>query len=228
MFVKRNAIRLCVGMAGAVLLSSSVSRAKTVTVQNLSQDPTTGVYQYSILFDSGTYLKPGDGFVIYGFAGMTGWSLGGTGSSGSISSSGNGTTSIGPISLTQSMPSNGLTDENAATIADADAAIVATDNGMTLSTTTENLSFVWVGLPKDYTGSATATLTIETSVTGSEAVGIYASVDRSGNFPSSSYGTAEGTLFVPGPEINTVPEPVTIGSMMVLGSLGMLKRRRRA
>ena len=226
MFAKRHALRVLAGIAGTVLLSSGLSWSKTITIQNLSQNTATGVYQYAITFDSEAYVKPGDGFVIYGFPGLTSWTISGTGPSGSLASSGNGTTSAGPISLTESAPSNGLTDGNAKLIADTDADTIAADNAITLDPTLENLSFVWQGPPTIYTGDATATLTLDTSITKGDTTSVYASVDRSGTAPGTSYGTAEGTVFVPGLGA-PVPEPVSgISSLVMLSAVGLRRKRR--
>src|SRR5580658_7074089 len=134
MLRKRHAIGAFTGIVGAVLLSSGVSQAKTITVQNLSQSPSTGVYTYAVTFDSEAFVQPGDGFAIYGFPGLTSWTLVGPGPSGSLNASGTGTgTTAGPIRLTDATGADALTDGNAATIATTDATIVATDNGVTLN-----------------------------------------------------------------------------------------------
>ncbi|HUB27168.1 MAG TPA: PEP-CTERM sorting domain-containing protein [Tepidisphaeraceae bacterium] len=217
---------LAAGIAGALALAASSALANTITVENLSQDKATGTYQYSITLDSEAYVNPGDGFVIYDFPGLTSWSITGTGGSGSLASSGTGTTSTGPIRLVESATSNGLTDANASTIADLDATTVALDNGLSLDSTVENLSFVYSGPPSIYTGAASATLTIDTSSTTVPGVSVYASVDRSGTIPGTSYGTAEGTVLVPGGL--SVPEPASAGIMLIVGGAMTLRRRRRA
>jgi hypothetical protein len=228
MSAKRSAISLCVAVAGVVLFSSGVTRAKTITVENLSQDTATGVYEYAILFDSQAYVTPGDGFVIYDFPGLTSWTLTGGGASGSLNSSGTATTSTGPIALTETDPSNGLSDGEAQSIADTNAAVIAADNGITLDKTVDNLSLVWTGLPAIYTGSATAILTLDTTVTLGDTSSVYASVDRSGTSPGTTYGTAEGTVFVPGAGV-AIPEPVTgIASIAMLGVLGLRRRTRKS
>jgi hypothetical protein len=201
--------------------------AKTITVQNVSQDTATGTYVYAITFDSEAYVKPGDGFVIYGFPGLTSWTLTGSGPSGSLDASGTGTTSTGPMTLTETTPSNDLTDGNAKTIADTNAATIAAENGITIDTSVNNLSFDWQGPPTIYTGDATATLTLDTSVTSGDSTSVYASVDRSGTAPGTSYGTAEGTVFVPGSGVAHVPEPVG-GAFLMMAGLAMIRRRRRA
>src|ERR1700722_12344160 len=225
MLKKRHAIGLCVGVASVISMASRPASASTITVQNLSQDTATGTYQYAILFDSDAYVKPGDGFVIYGFPGLTTWSLSGTGVSGSLASSGTFAASNGPIALTESAPSNGLTDGNAEAIADAHANNIAADNGLTLDPTVENLSFVWQGSPAVYTGNATATLTLDTSVTKGDTASVYASVDRSGTIPGTTYGTAEGTVFVPGLGA-AMPEPVGAIACAVLLTAAGLRRSR--
>jgi hypothetical protein len=225
MISRHRFAQMALGFAGAVVLAAGSARANTITVENLSQDKATGVYQYSITFDSQADVHIGDGFVLYDFPGLTSWSISGTGPSGALTSSGNGTTSTGPISLTESKPSNGLTDQNAPTIADSDASLVALDNGLTLDPTVENLSFVWAGPPTIYTGSATATLTINTSSVSLPGVSVYASVDRSGTDPGVSYGTAEGTVLVPG---GLVPEPMSSVSILLFGGILAMRRRRTA
>jgi len=227
MKVRRHFVTLCAGIVGIGLCSAGVSRAMTITVENLSQNTATGVYEYAVLFDSQAYVQPGDGFVLYGFSGLTSWTLTGSGGSGSLNSSGNGTTSTGPISLTESTPTDALTDGSAQTIAQTDAATIAAHNGLTLDPTATNLSFVWQGAPTIYTGSATGILTIDTSVTSGDTEGVYASVDRSGTSPGTTYGTAEGTVFVPGSG-TAIPEPVSGISSMILLSLVGLRRHRRS
>jgi hypothetical protein len=222
MLRNRKTVGTIAGVVGAVLLSSGASWAKTITVQNLSQSPSTGVYTYAITFDSEAFVQPGDGFVIYGFPGLTSWTLSGSGPSGSLNASGTGTgTTTGPIKLTDATGTDSLTDGNAATIATTDATTVAADNGVTLDPTVANLTFAWVGPPTIYTGSATATLTLDTSVTThGDTDMVYASVDRSGTDPGVSYGTAEGTVFVPGAGAPAVPEPTGgLISMMLLSGL---------
>jgi hypothetical protein len=216
---------LAVGMAGALALAASAVQANTITVENLSQDKATGVYQYSITLDSQADVNVGDGFVIYDFPGLTSWSITGSGASGSLDSSGNGIVSAGPIRLTETTTSNGLTDDNAAAIAQLDASNVAADNGLSLDSSVENLSFVYQGPPSIYTGSASATLTIDTSSTTVPGVSVYTSVDRSGTDPGVSYGTAEGTVLVPG---GLVPEPASVLSTLIFGGALTLRRRRRA
>ncbi|HUB27075.1 MAG TPA: hypothetical protein VL992_16740 [Tepidisphaeraceae bacterium] len=227
MSVKRRAFGIAAGIIGVAVMAG-VSQAKTITVQNLSQSPSTGVYTYAITFDSEAYVQPGDGFVIYGFPGLTSWSLSGSGSSGSLNSSGTSTTSTGPIRLTDAVGANDLTDGNASTIATSDATLVAADNGVTLDPALPTLTFDWSGPPTIYTGSATATLTLDTSVTtNGDTASVYASVDRSGTDPGVSYGTAEGTVFVPGAGV-FVPEPTGgMMSVMLLSGLCFLGRYGR-
>jgi hypothetical protein len=226
MKVRRHFVSLCAGIVGIGLCSAGVSRAMTITVENLSQNTATGVYEYAVLFDSQAYVQSGDGFVLYGFSGLTNWTLTGSGGSGSLNSSGNGTTSTGPIALTESTPTDALTDGSAQTIAQTDAATVAAENNVTLDPTATNLSFVWGGAT--YTGSATAILTIDTSVTSGDTESVYASVDRSGTNPGTTYGTAEGTVFVPGSG-TAIPEPVSgISSMLLLSLVGLRRHRRSA
>jgi hypothetical protein len=216
---------LAVGMAGALALAASAVQANTITVENLSQDKATGVYQYSITLDSQADVNVGDGFVIYDFPGLTSWNITGSGGSGSLDSSGNGVVSTGPIRLVETTTSNGLTDDNAAAIAQLDASNVATDNGLSLDSSVANLSFVYQGPPSIYTGTASATLTIDTSSTTVPGVSVYASVDRSGTDPGVSYGTAEGTVLVPG---GLVPEPASVLSTLIFGGALTMRRRRRA
>jgi hypothetical protein len=214
------------GAAAIVLVSSGGSQAHTITVENLSQSPSTGVYQYSIIFDSEAYVAPGDGFVMYDFPGLTSWTLTGTGAAGSLNSSGTGTTSTGPIKLTETDPSNALSDGDAQSLADLDASAVALDNGFTIDPTVNNLSFSWVGAPSIYMGAATATLTLDTTVVSGDATSVYASVDRSGADPGTSYGTAEGTIFEP---VHTsVPEPAAgLLSLVMIGGASLRRRRRQ-
>jgi len=227
MFTKLRSIGLCVGVAGAVLLSSGGTRlmADTVTVQNLSQDTLTGVFDYAVTLDSETHLLPGDGFVLYDFPALTSWNLAGGGASGSINSSGNGITGIGPFQLVQTLTSNGLTDGNAKSICVLFDDAAATENGLTFDDpTVENLSFVYVGPPEVYTGSATAVLTVDTSLIGGDTTSVYSSVDRSGTDPGSTYGTAQGTIFVPGagspaavPLPNCLSAGVALFGLLVVG-----------
>lgn len=227
MLAKGNAIRICISAVGVALMSSAVSQAKTITVQNLSQDTATGVYTYAITFDSEAYVTSGDGFVLYDFPGLTSWSLSGSGGSGSLNSSGTLSSSTGPLKLTGSLTGDSLSDGSADTIANTDASIIAADNGLIFDDpTVENLSFVWQGPPAIYTGSATAVLTLDTSITNGDTDSVYASVDRSGTTPGTSYGTAEGTVFVPAS--GAIPEPSSgllfLGGMTALG----LRRRKKA
>jgi hypothetical protein len=225
MLFKGNAISLWAAVTGVALLSSGVSLAKTITVQNLSQDTATGVYTYAVTFDSEAYVAGGDGFVIYDFPGLTSWTLSGSGGSGSLNSSGTLTTSTGPLKLTSTDTGDALTDGNAELIANTDASLVATDNGVTFDDpAVPNLSFLWQGPPTIYTGSATAVLTLDTSVTNGDTDSVDATVDRSGTTPGTSYGTAEGTIFVPAS--GAVPEP-TSGILILSGGLIALTARRR-
>jgi hypothetical protein len=218
-----RAMASLIGFGAAILLSAGMGRAE-ITVADSSQNPATGVYNYTVTLDSGAYVNPGDGFVIYGFPGLTSWSLAGSGGSGSLSSSGNGTTSIGPFELLETSPSNALTDGNAQAIADTDADSAALDNDITISPAGTNLSLVWLGPPTPYTGAATATLTLDSSVLGADTVGIVSSVDRSGDTPGTTYGTDSGTVFVP---TTVVPEPIALGGCLVFAGVTALRRRRR-
>lgn len=225
MSTKGNAISLCTAVASVAFLFSGVSLAKTITVQNVSQDTTTGVYTYAVTFDSEAYVAGGDGFVLYDFPGLTSWSLSGTGASGSLDSSGTLTSSTGPMKLTSTDTGDALSDGSAEAVANTDASIIAADNGLIFDDpTVDNLSFIWQGPPAIYTGSATAILTLDTSLTDGDTDSVYASVDRSGTTPGTSYGTAEGTVFVPAS--GAIPEPTSTG-ILIVGAIGLIARRRR-
>jgi len=216
----RHLLGVCFVIALVVVCTAYIGLANTITVENLSQNTATGVYTYAITFDTEAYVTPGDGFTIYNFGGLTSWSLSGTGSSGSLDS----TSSSGPIRLVQQDTGSALTDGNGASIANADGAIVATDNGLTFPAGVPDLSFIWQGPPTIYTGSATATLTLDSSILNGDSTSVYASVDRSGSNPGTTYGTAEGTVFVPAIG-SAVPEPAS--GMLLLGGLCALALRRR-
>jgi len=224
--MQRHFLGVCLVVLVVVACTAYIGFANTITVENLSQDTTTGVYTYAITFDSEAHVDPGDGFTVYNFNGLTSWSLTGSGGSGSLNSSGMGTTSTGPISLTESVTGSTLSDGNANTIANADAGIVATDNGLSFSTTVPDLTFSYGGPPVPYTGSASAVLTLTSSDISGDSTGVYASVDRSGSNPGTTYGTAEGTVFVPAIGA-AMPEPTA--GLLALASVGglMLVRRRR-
>jgi hypothetical protein len=200
----------------AFLLGAAILQGDTVTVENVSQNVAAGTYTYAVDFDSQTDLLPGCGFVVYGFAGLTSWTLSGSGPSGALNSSGTASTSTGPFKMVESANQNALSDGNARIFADANAKMIAADNGITLDPSIDDLSFVWDGPPDVYTGSAQAFLTVKTTLTDGDTSGVYASIDRSGTAPGLSYSSAEGLVFVP-LEGAGAATPVPLPSVLLSG-----------
>jgi len=168
----------------------------------------TGVFTYSVQLDNAADLKPGDGFVIYDFPDLVSSSL--TASVGSLTGS--------QFSLTQTLTSNVLTDSSDV---DSNGFVAALADGLAFDNPgTENLSFVYEGPPNPFVGSATSTLTLTSSITGSDTTSVYGSVDHSGPSQSIPFSFSANSVTVP------VPEPVSSLGLAVVGGVVAMRRRR--
>jgi hypothetical protein len=192
----------------AVLMVGGVARA-TITVHDLSQNPSTGVFTYTVQLDNAAKVQSNDGFVIYDFPGLVNYSL-----SGGLSSS--------QFSLTQTLTSNTL---NATSSVDAFGLTAAVSNGLPFDNpATDNLSYEYVGPPIPMLGPVTATLTLTSSVLGGVGNSVYASVDHSGPNATVPYSFAANPVSVP----TSVPEPASSFGVAALAILWAGRRNRRA
>ncbi len=211
-----NSKKLSFGLAalaiGLFLSSARLAKADTISVHDLSHNVATGVYTYTIQFDSNTDMRSNDGFVIYNFKDLTSWTL-------------SGGVSTAQFTLSQTASSNTLNDSAAV---DAFAGVAALTNGIPNSDLSiNNLSFSYVGPPTDFTGAATAVLTLNTTLLNASTLGVYASVDHSGISQQSPFGNAEGPVTVPGSASVPLPHSFWGGSLMfaLLAGSKLLKSR---
>ncbi len=141
--------------AGTALAFIARPAPASIIVHDLSQNPGTGVYTYSITLDSSANVETGDGFVIEDFPGLTGFSI-----TGGLSSA--------QFNETSSLLSNSI-NQSASVDAAANLARTADSLGPD-SPTVPNLSFSYAGLPVPFIGAATAILTLDSSDTGGISV----------------------------------------------------------
>jgi hypothetical protein len=133
--------------------------------------------------------------------------------------------STSQFTLNQTSSSNTLNDTAAV---DAFASLAALTNSISAGDLLiNNLSFSYNG-PTAITGSGTAVLTLTSSLTGADALGVYASVDHSGISDQSPFGNAEGPVTVPALS-TSVPLPHSFwgGSLMfgLLAASRLIKSR---
>lgn len=208
----RAKLAILAGMAFALAAPSAMA---SIVVHDLTQDPTTGVYTYSISLDASANVELGDGFVIEDFPGLTSFTI-----------TGGLTTS--EFTETSSLLSNSI-NQSASVDAAANLARTADSLGPD-NPTVPNLSFSYAGPPDPFSGAATATLTLDSSVTGGISVlSVVAALDHSGavlpgppiaEIPSAAL--TENAISVPQP----VPEPSPVAAAL-LGLAGFLVSQGR-
>jgi hypothetical protein len=190
----------------AVVLLTGRFAWATLTVHDLAQDLSTGVFTYTVQLDSAADLQPGDGFVLYDFPGEFSWSI-------------SGGLSTAQFTLAQTLTSNTLTQSSSV---DANGDVAAISNGLTFDDPTiENLSFAYVGPPNPFLGVTTAILTVTSTVLGGETTSVYASVDHSGSSQAHPYSYSANPINVPAP----IPEPAS--ATCLAGVAGLFAARRR-
>lgn len=209
-----------VGLIAVVLaLGARFALADTITVHDLSQNTSTGVFTYSIQLDSSANIHSNDGFVIYDFPGLTSWSITGA----ALSSP--------QFTLTSTLTSNTLTESS---FVDLFGSTAAVSNGLAFDDpSVPNLSFGYVGPPVPFLGATTATLTLTSSLLGGIADSVYASVDHSGSSSLFPYSFAANAIVVPGSVIAVsggTPLPKSLlGGAALFGLIGlgrMMKSRK--
>jgi hypothetical protein len=204
--------------------SARLGLADTITLENLYQNPSSGEYQYTVTLDSQTYLKSGDGFVMYNFPDLV--TTGPTAPT--LSSAATPFNDFAFAYATYSSPpANALTDGNAPSDADTDATFTASEESISPFSTLNvpNITFVYTGPDWYANGSMeTATLTLYSEPGFASQSTVYASVDRSGTNPGVTYGFAQGT--VDGPSTNVLPEPTGL-VILGMGAAGLLIKRRK-
>ena len=192
--------------AASLSLCLGISTEATITVNDLSQNVSPGVFTYTVQLDAAADVHAGDGFVIYDFPGLVSWSV-------------TGGLAMSQFTLTQTVTSNVLTP---ASSVDANALVAAISNGLVFdSPAVPNLSFVYTGPPNPFLGAATATLTLTSSLDGGITDSVYGSVDHSGPNSNVPYSFSANAVSVP----SSVPEPASL-SLIGLAAGGLLVRRR--
>ena len=128
--------------------------ADTITVTDLSQDPATGVFQYTVSISSSAVVDSGDGFVIYDFPDYE-----------------SSTLDVNDFSApVETLTGNDINATPGPLVPNALDAGLVTVLGLTDNPTIDNLSFVYDG-PTIPTGNATTgILTIQSSLAGSGAM----------------------------------------------------------
>jgi len=207
-----NKLSLAALGVGVLLGAARLSVADTITVHDLSQNTSTGVFTYTVQLDNAADLHAGDGFVIYDFPGLISSTL--TPVTGTLNGS--------QFSLTQTLTSNVL---NQATSVDANGFVAALSNSIAFDNPgVPNLSFVYNGPPVPFLGADTATLTLTSSVLGGTANSVYGSVDHSGPSSAVPFSFSANPVLVPGA---TVPLPTSwLGGGVLFGLIGAGRVRR--
>lgn len=192
-------------LAAAVCGFSTQAARASITVHDLTQNTTTGVFTYTITLDSSASVQQNDGFVIQDFGGFTGATI-----------TGGLTTS--EFTVSQNLTTNSLND--ASTVNSA-ASLIRTINGLPAdSATIEDISFAW-NTPTPIVGATTATLTMDSSIMGKAAsLSATAAIDHSGS-PGGTVAITENTVSVPN---IPVPEPTSV-LLAVPVALLLLARR---
>jgi|GEM_PF-2641788 len=241
--MKKLGVTLLAGAVGLVAFGSA--KADTITVLDSFHNSVAGEYQYLITFDGESYVQGGDGFALYDWAGLVN-------TNGANVASGTAPYSLavdpsnspyfqklsGPVAnpfthfaVSQQLIGNGLTDSGGSTtasaVADSSAKQAASDNGLAFDNSgVENLTFSWTDGTYDAAGgagSATAILTLFSTVTPSSAPTVYGSADRSGTSPGTSYGHAAASILAP----NFAPLPSAwMGALALFGLIGIRQARR--
>jgi hypothetical protein len=207
---RRSYAKLAV-LAGTALAFIARPAPASIIVHDLSQNPSTGVYTYSITLDSSANLETNDGFVIEDFPGLTGFTITG----GLTSAQFNESSSFLSNSINQSASVDAAA--NLARTADS----LGPDNP-----TVPNLSFSYAGPPVPFIGAATAILTLDSSITGgTSTLSVVAALDHSGaSLPGvgPTFALTENAISVPQP----VPEPSPTAAIL-LGLAGFLVSQGR-
>jgi hypothetical protein len=190
-----------------VMLLGALRAGATITVHDLSENTSTGVYTYLVTLDGAANVQAGDGFVIYDFPGL-------------LTNAISGGLSTSQFTLTQTLTSNVL---NKASSVDAVADVTAVANGITFdSAAIDNLNFSYVGPPTSFLGATTATLTLTSSLHGADTASVDGSVDNSGPSASFPYAFSSNPVTVP-----AVPEPATLTLLAMSGVPLMARRHKR-
>jgi MYXO-CTERM domain-containing protein len=204
-----NARGKLAAFAGIALALMAPAAMGSILVHDLTENTATGVFTYSIQFDSDADVHAGDGFVIEDFPGFSGFTI------------------TDGLSTAQFSESSSLLSNSIAQSASEDAAanLARTVNGLGPDNPTiPNLSFIYDGPPNPFLGAATAVLTLDSSVTsGTTAFSAFASLDHSGPNEAVPYALAENAVLVPQP----IPEPSPVTAAPLLGLVALLARRRR-
>jgi PEP-CTERM motif len=224
----------------------------TIILNQDSYTPSTGEYQYSVTLSTAAYVMNGDGFVIYDFPGLvtsgpTAPTLTPTvgDSALAIAAFGRFVYSYGTYS-NNNAPANALSGNGLSASEQPDyyASSAAYENHLTPTApaylpgnpsyvtpayvlNVPNITFDYFD-PTDtntYVGDdtdETALLTLYTTPGLATQETVYASVDRGGAIPGTSYDTDQSTIVSPRP----VPEPSSL-VILGMGAAGLLLKRRK-
>jgi hypothetical protein len=195
-----------------VLGCARIGRGDTIVVSDLTANALTGVYTYLVQFTNTALVKPGDGFVVYDFKGL---------------SPANIATQVF-FSFTSPVPVGATFTPSEMLIGNAinpalNTALTSVLH-LTDSPSIYNLSLVYSG--PTIAGSATGVLTIRSNLFGPHAFVIYnlgvLSKDSGGGILAASL------LDGPGGSGSTVPLPATVagGGVLMIGLLAARFSRR--
>jgi len=193
--------------AASALLVGRMASADTITLHDLSENISTGVFTYTVQLDSAANVAHTDGFVLYDFPDLTSWSIAGGFTDGSASPT-------GEFTLSQTLTSNVLDQSSSV---DANGFVAALSNSIAFDNpSVPNLSFSYNGPPTPFLGATTAILTLTSGLVGG-VIGnsVYASVDHSGPTTSTPYSFSANPILVP-----TLATPVPVPSAL-LGGLAL-------
>ena len=191
----RAKLAILAGMAFALAAPSAMA---SIVVHDLTQDPTTGVYTYSISLDASANVELGDGFVIEDFPGLTSFTI-----------TGGLTTS--EFTETSSLLSNSI-NQSASVDAAANLARTADSLGPD-NPTVPNLSF-------SYDSSVTGGISVLSVVAALDHSGAVLPGPPIAEIPSAAL--TENAISVPQP----VPEPSPVAAAL-LGLAGFLVSQGR-
>jgi hypothetical protein len=140
------------GLAFAwIFFSASGAFADTITVTDLSQDPLTGVFQYTVSISNSAVVDSGDGFVIYDFPDYE-----------------SSTLDVNDFSApVETLTGNDINATPGPLVPNALDAGLVTVLGLTDNPTIDNLSFVYTGPTIPIGNATTGILTVQSSLDGS-------------------------------------------------------------